>query len=149
MLLLKLELLIHSIKPKIRYLKLFFLIVTELLTDERVKQKKVILKSFKFSYYPLNWMFSFIRSHRKITKLQERFLLLSKEGLVNIDIRKVQQLMIDIFHCVKCLSLPIMNEIFMLKNTPYNIRNLRDVDKHLSKTLYCGLETITCKGPQL
>ena len=51
--------------------------------------------------------------------------------------------MIEIFKCLKGISPPIMNEI---RNT---IRNPRDLDSRLPKTVYCGLETIAYKGPQL
>ena len=51
--------------------------------------------------------------------------------------------MIEIFKCLQGISPPIMNEI---RNT---IRNPRDLDSRLPKTVYCGLETIAYKGPQL
>ena len=57
--------------------------------------------------------------------------------------------MIEIFKYVKGLSPPIMSEIFMLRNIPCTIRNARDLDSYLPKTVYCSLETITYKGPQL
>ena len=47
------------------------------------------------------------------------------------------------------LSPPIMNEIFMLRNIPYTMRNPRDLGSQLPKTVYCTLETITYKRPQL
>ena len=42
-----------------------------------------------------------------------------------------------------------MNDIFRLRNIPYTIRNARDLDRWLPKTVYCGLETLAYKGPQL
>ena len=42
-----------------------------------------------------------------------------------------------------------MNEIFKVRNIPYTIGNSRDLDSRFPKTVYCGLETIICKGPQL
>ena len=129
------------------------------------QHKKVIANSFisgQFNYCPLIWMFSSIRSYRKINKLHERSLrlchndytssydeLLSKQDLVNIHVRNIQQLMIEIFKCLKGISPPIMNDIFRLRNIPYTIRNLRDLDSWLPKTVYCGLETLAYKGPQL
>ena len=59
------------------------------------------------------------------------------------------QLMIEIFKCLKGISPPIMNEIFRLRNIPYTERNPRNLDSRLPKTVYCGLETIAYKGPQL
>ena len=103
-------------------------------------------------------MFSFIRSYRKINKLHERPLrlchndytssydeLLSKHDLVNIHIRNIQQLMIEIFKCLKGISPTIMNETFRLRNMSYTIRNPRNLDSRMAKTVYCRLETIACK----
>ena len=42
-----------------------------------------------------------------------------------------------------------MNEIFGLKNMPYTIRNPKNLDSRLPKTVCRGLETIACTGPQL
>ena len=56
--------------------------------------------------------------------------------------------MIEIFKCLKGISPPIMNEIFSLRNIPYTIRNQRDLNS-LPKTVYCALETIAYKEPQL
>ena len=36
-----------------------------------------------------------------------------------------------------------------MRNISYTIRNPRDLDNRLPKTLFCGLETIAYKGPQL
>ena len=70
---------------------------------------------------------------------------LSKQDLVNIHVRNIQQLMIEIFKCLKGLSPPIMNDIFRLRNIPYTIRNPRDLDSWLPKTVYSGLETLAYK----
>ena len=118
--------------------------------------------SGQFNYCALIWMFSSIRSYRKINKLHERSLrlcysdytlsydeLLSKQDLVSIHVRNIQQLMIEIFKCLKGIYLPIMNDIFRQTNIPYTIRNSKDLDSWLPKTVYCGLETLAYKGPQL
>ena len=120
------------------------------------QQKKVVSNSFisgQFNYCPLIWIFSSIGSYRKINKLHERSLrlchndcilsydkLLSKQDLVNIHIRNIQQLMIEIFKCLKGISPSIMNEIFRLRNIPYTIRNPRDFDSQLPKTVYFDLK---------
>ena len=59
--------------------------------------------------------------------------LLRKQDLVNIHVRNIQQLMIEIFKCLKGLPSPIMNDIFSLRNIPYTIRNPRDLDSRLHK----------------
>ena len=129
------------------------------------QQKKLVSNSFssvQFDYCPLIWIFSSIRSYKKINKLHERSLrlchndytssydeLLSKQDLVNIHVRNIQQLMIEIFKCLKGISSPSRNEIFRLGNTPYTIRDLRDLDSQLPKTVFCELETIIHKRAQL
>ena len=101
-------------------------------------QKKVVLNSFisgQFNFRSLIRMFSSIRSYRKISKLHRMSLrlchnnytssydeLLSKQNLVNIHIRNNQKLMVEILKCLKGLSLPNMNWIFMLRNMPYNTK---------------------------
>ena len=57
--------------------------------------------------------------------------------------------MIQIFKYLKGISPPVMNEIFKLRNILYTIRNPRDLDSELPKTVYCGLKSIAYKGPQL
>ena len=75
-----------------------------------INRKKFVSNSFirgQSSYCPLIWMFSPIRSYRKINKLHKRSLLLchndytasydeflSKQDLVNIHMRSIQQLLI-------------------------------------------------------
>lgn len=129
------------------------------------QQKKGVSNSFtsgQFSCCSLIWIFSSIRFHRKINKLHRRSLrlchndhtssyheMLAKRGLVNIRIKNSQQLMIKIFQFMKGLSPVIMNEIFMLGDIQYTISNPTDLDSQFPKTVYCGLETISYKGPQL
>ena len=98
------------------------------------QQKKEMSDSFisgQFNYCPLIWTFSSIRSDRKINKLYERSLhlchsdytssydeLLSKQDLVNMHVRNIQQLMTEIFKCLKGIPLLIMNDILRLRNIP-------------------------------
>ena len=126
------------------------------------QQKKVVSNSFiswLFNYYPLIWIFSSIRSYRKIIKLYARSLrlchndyissygkLLSKQSSVNIHIRNIQHLMLVIFQCLKGISPHIINEVFTLSNIPYTMRILRDLESQLTKTVYWGLKTIACKA---
>ena len=106
-------------------------------------------------------MLSSIRSYKKNNKTHERSLrlchngyilsyseLLTKQDFINIHIRNIQQLMLEIFKCLQVMSPPILNEIFRLRNISNTIRNPRDIDSWLPKTSYCGLENIACKEPQ-
>ena len=128
------------------------------------QHKNVVSSSFineQLNYCFLIAMSSSIRSYRKINKLYERSLRLcyndyissynkrlSKQNLVNIHIGNIHQLRIQISKFLNGIFSPIMNEIFRLRNIPYTIRNPRDLDGQLPKTLYCGLES-TYKRPQL
>ena len=112
------------------------------------QQKKVVSNSFisrQFSYCPLIWMFSSIRSYSTKTNYDK---FLSKQNLVKIHTRNMLQLMIKIFKYLKGISPPIVNEIFRLRNISYTTRNPRDLNSWLRKTVYCGLETISYKRPQ-
>ena len=93
-------------------------------------------------------MFSSIRFYRKIDKLYARSLrichsdytssydeLLSKQDLVNIRIRNIQQLMIEIFKCREGISPAVINEMLRLGNVLYTIRNPSDLDSQLPKTV--------------
>ena len=110
----------------------------------RYQQKKVVSNSFtsgQFNYYPLIWMLSSIRSYKKNNKTHERSLrlchngyilsyseLLTKQDFINIHIRNIQQLMLEIFKCLQVMSPPILNEIFRLRNISNTIKNPRDID---------------------
>ena len=94
------------------------------------RQKKLVSNSFiggQFNYWLLIWMLSSIKSCRKINKLHERSLRLchndytssydeplSKQDVVNIQMRNIQQLMTEIFKFLEGISPPIMNKIFRL-----------------------------------
>ena len=79
-----------------------------------LQQKNVVSNSFisvQLNYCPLIWTFVFVRCYSKINKLHDRCLrlcnydkLLSKQDLVNIRKRNIQQLMIEIFKCLKGIS---------------------------------------------
>ena len=92
------------------------------------------------SYYSLIWMLTSIRCYREINKLYERSLrlrrneytlaydkLFSKQSLVNIYITNIQRLTVETVKCLEGLSSPIVNEISMLRTTPYSKRNPSDL----------------------
>ena len=130
----------------------------------RHQQKKVVSNSFierDFSYCSLITLVNFIRSYRKVNKLHERFLQLcqneynlsyekrfSKQDLVNIHLRNIHQLMIEIFKSLGlCPSCTI--EIFISRNILYTISNPRDLSSHFPKTVYCRCDTTTSRGPKI
>ena len=71
-----------------------------------------------------------------------------KKTRLSIQRRNIQQLLIQICKCLKGLSLPTMSEILVLRNIPYPLRNLRDLDSQLQMNVHRGLEITTCKGCQ-
>lgn len=148
----------NSARRKLHALSRMF----SLLSYQQKKGVSNFFTSGQFSCCSLIWIFSSIRFHRKINKLHRRSLrlchndhtssyheMLAKRGLVNIRIKNSQQLMIKIFQFMKGLSPVIMNEMFMLGDIQYTISNPTDLDSQFPKTVYCGLETISYKGPQL
>ena len=105
-------------------------------------------------------MFGSIRSYRKISKLRKRSIQSCQidynsncnkrtASLRKRSYKRYSAANDWVFKCLKGLYLSIMYEIFMLKNIPYIIRNLRDLDSQLPKILYCELETVTYNRPQL
>ena len=129
------------------------------------QQKKFVTNSFicgQASHCPLIWMFTSIRSYRKINKLHERSLglcqndynssydnLLGKQSLVNIHLRNIQQLMIEISKCLKSLFPSTMNEILNQITLMRYHKKSKESRQSLAKDHVLGLESITYKGPQL
>ena len=50
--------------------------------------------------------------------------------------------MIEIFKLLKGISPPIINDIFSKRNISYTIRNPKDLDSQIPKTVYCCLDKI-------
>ena len=57
--------------------------------------------------------------------------------------------MIEVYKYLHGLSPPIMNDMFLRRDTKYNLRNFRELLVEKATTVKYGTETITYKAPQL
>ena len=106
-----------------------------------IRRRKIIMNAFvhsQFSYCLLIWMCHSRTIHPIINNIHERSLrivykdtissfalLLEKSGSVSIHHRNLQALAIEIYKALNNLSSPLMFVLFKLKETTYNIRNVR------------------------
>ena len=92
----------------------------------------------QFSYCPLIWMSHSRTIHSIINNIRERalrivykdnissfVLLLETSGSVSIHHRNLQAVAIEIYKALNNLSYPLMSVLFKLKETTYNLRNVR------------------------
>ena len=102
-------------------------------------QKEILLTSFiisHFSYCPLIWMFYSKKSTKKVNAVHERSLrinlndyespyplLLEEAHHITLHPRCINSLMIEVYKYLNGHSPDIMNDIFMLRENMYNLRN--------------------------
>ena len=128
-------------------------------------QRRLIFKSIidsQFSYCPLIWMFCSRTSNNSLNHIHERalrltynnyfdtydqLLLISNESTIHK--KNLNFLAIEIFKCMNDLSPPIMEDIFKLRNKPYNLRNWQELETLAKKTILYGIESLSYRGPQL
>ena len=90
----------------------------------------------QFQYCPLVWMFHSRHLNNKINRIHERALrtaykdyessfntLLEKDKSVNIHVKNLQTLMIEMFKTRENINPPFMREIFCQHPLTYNLRN--------------------------
>ena len=125
---------------------------------------RLILKAFiesQFQYCPLIWMFHSRTLNNRINRLHERALrlaykeahlsfeeLLRKDKSFTIHHRNLQKLAIEMYKFHRNLSPDIMKNIFQTSNNPYNLRNKNPFKNHNIRSVYCGTETISFRGPK-
>ena len=63
--------------------------------------------------------------------------------------KNLESLAKEIYKFLNCLSPPIMNGAFMIRNTKYNLRNFQCLDSTNKRTVKYGTETDTYRGPQI
>ena len=76
-------------------------------------------------------------------------LLLEKSGSVSIHHRNLQALAIDIYKGLNNLSSPLMSVLFKLKETTYNLRNVRALVSTNTKTVLIGNNSISYLAPNI
>ena len=105
-------------------------------TDCRIAMHKSFISS-NFSYCPVSWMFCGKRNSDKLEKLQEsapRFVLfcdytspyndlLKRGNFLSLSALRIRYLAIEMYKCVHGLNPPYLNELFVSKDTRYNLRD--------------------------
>ena len=125
---------------------------------------KLILKTFitsHFNYAQLIWMFHSRTLNNKMNKLHEGALrlvyddenltfqeLLDLDNSMTIHHRKIQKFAIEMFKIKNNLSSPLMKKIFNENTNAYDLRNKRCWEATNVRTVHCGTETISYRGPK-
>ena len=115
----------------------------------------------QFNYAPLTWMFHSRTLNNKINRLHERSLrlvynednltfqeLLDLDDSMTIHHRNIQKLAIEMFKIKKNLSSPLMKKIFTENTNTYDLREKRCWESTNVRTVHCGTETISYRGPK-
>ena len=113
-------------------------------------QRYLLVNSYiksQFSYCPLIWMFSSRKSNHRINKIHERSLRIilndyfsSFEDLLTvldektIHQRSINLLLIEVFKYLNNLSPKLMNEVFQLRHSNFNLRQARLFQTDVPKT---------------
>ena len=122
-------------------------------------KRKLIMSAFissHFSYCPLIWMCHNRSLNTKINKIHERALrivyddttssfefLLQKSKSVKIHHRNLQILVTEIYKTLNNLSPSLMSEIFIIRDTGYNLRGGNKLNSNIAKTVNFGTESIS------
>ena len=125
---------------------------------------RIIMKAFiesQFGYCPLIWMFHSRTMNNRINNLHERALrlvyndsissfqeLLEKDKTVTIHHRNLQKLVTEIYKVKNGLSPFMMNNIFKEIPNNHHLRNNRTFATYNIRTVNCGTETLTFRGPK-
>ena len=122
-------------------------------------------KSFilsNFSYSPVTWIFCGKKNATKLEKLQERALrfvykdssssydvLLKRENFLPLSIYRIKFLAIEMYKCVNSSNPSYLNELFHLKNLPYNLRDQSILKQGEFKGYTYGYKSFTYYGLKL
>ena len=125
---------------------------------------RIVMKAFiesQFGYCPLVWMFHSRTLNNKINRLHERALrlvhndqnstfqeLLNMDNSFSIHDRNLQKLAIEMYKVKNNLSPGFMNSIFPLSSNPYYLRNESNFQTDNIRSVYCGTETVSFRGPK-
>ena len=130
-------------------------------TDCRVAMYKSFISS-NFSYCLVSWMFCGKRNSGKLEKLQERGLcfifsdytrpysdLLKHGSFLSLSALRIRYLAIEMFKCVHDLNPLYLNELFINKDTPYNVRDSNRLQQPEYKTVRYGFKSFRYYGSKL
>ena len=127
------------------------------------KQKEIPFKGMirsHFSYCPIIWMFSLRKFNNLINKAHEKSLrivssdnhssfksLLSKYKEITIHQRNLQVLMTETYKIINGISPLIMENVFILRENMYSVRNFQEISNENKKTVKYGIETASNRTP--
>ena len=116
----------------------------------------------QFQYCPLVWMFHSRKMNSKISRLHERALriaykdysssfatLLEKDRSVTIHEKNMQLLMTEMLKTINNLNPSFMNEIFIQRTPPYDLRNTNTFLLPSVHTVNYGTETVRYRGQRI
>ena len=126
---------------------------------------RLLMRAFvtsQFQYCPLVWMFHSTKMNSKINRLHERALriaykdysssfatFLEKDRSVTIHEKNMQLLMTEMFKTINNLNPSFMNEIFIQRNPPYDLRNTNTFLLPRVHTVNYGTETVRYRGQRI
>ena len=118
--------------------------------------------SSNFPYCPVSWMFWGKRNSDKLEKLQERCLrfvfsdytrpyndLLKHGNFLSLCAPRIRYLAIEMFKYVHGLNPPYLNEIFINKDTLYNLRDNNRLQQPEYQTIRYGFKSCRYYGSKL
>ena len=123
---------------------------------------KILMRAFvisQFDYCPVVWMFNSRHLKSKINRIHERArriaykdydssfnTLPENDDLVNIHVKHLRNLMIEMFKIKANINLPVMREIFCERHAVYSLRNNKEFMVPRVRTAIYGTETIKYRG---
>ena len=126
---------------------------------------KILMRAFvisQFEYCPLVWMFHSRHLNSKINRIHETAVriaykdydssfnaLLEKDDSVNIHVKHLRNLMIEMFKTKGNINPPFMWEIFCKRHVVYNLRNNNEFKAPKVRTTCYRTETIKYRGQRL
>ena len=127
-------------------------------------KRKLIMKAFihsQFGYCPLVWMNHSRTLNNRINRIQERALrvvyndktstfneLLERDKSVTIHSRNLQILATELYKVKHGLSPKIMNNVFPMNPSIYNLRN-SDFKTENVRTVHYGTDSLSFLGPRI
>ena len=129
------------------------------------KSRMAIYKSFimsNFNYCPIVWMYTTKKLLDRIENIQKRALrfvlndyhsnyhdLLIKSEATGIKITTLRLLSIEVYKCVNDLNPEYLNEMFTIKNYPYDCRDNSILERPKSNTTKYGLKSFRNYGAKI
>ena len=124
-----------------------------------------IYKSFimsNFNYCPVVWMLSSKTSLSKLEDIQKRALkfvlndhvsdypeLLKKAMVPSIKITTLRYLAIEVYKCINNLNPKYLNELFVKKHCPYDLRDDNIIERPKVRTTHYGLKSFRDYGAKI